>query len=97
MTTFVAWALVAFLLISTALSIRRAWRGTDPNRNLVTDALSTFAMALLFGFIHAIGWNETIPIALWWLTALLLGILAAIVTYRLLAGLRNGDGVGAAV
>ncbi|WIM69552.1 hypothetical protein [Corynebacterium suedekumii] len=96
MTTIISWALVAFALISTVPSIRRAWRRSVSGRNMVTDLLATAILILAVGFIPTI-WNGTVPVALWWLLAGLLGILAGVVTHRLLTGHRheeNGVGVG---
>ncbi|AJE32966.1 hypothetical protein B842_05585 [Corynebacterium humireducens NBRC 106098 = DSM 45392] len=85
MSTIITWGLVAFLVLSLTLSIRRALRGGTRRRTLLIDALlGNLPLAVLVGGLTTMPWNTVLPVAVWWIIAGLLGILAGSVTYRVL-------------
>jgi len=83
-TGLIAWGLLGFLLLSLLLSIRRAVRGTARPRTLLLDALSILLLAVLVGGLGTMSWNILLPVAMWWVVAALLGVLAGVVTWRIL-------------
>lgn len=85
MSTIITWGLVAFLILSLTLSIRRALRGGTRRRTLLIDALlGNLPLAVLVGGLTTVPWNTGLPVAVWWIIAGLLGVLAGAVTYRVL-------------
>ncbi len=85
MSVYIAWGLVVFLILSVLQSIRRALRGGQSRRTLLIDAaLGILPLALLVGGLTTMSWNTALPVPVWWITAGLLGVLAGVVTFRVL-------------
>ncbi len=85
MSVYISWGLVAFLILSIILSTRRALRGGQSRRALILDTvLGILPLAVLVGGLTTMSWNTALPVALWWIIAVLLGVLAGVVTYRLI-------------
>lgn len=64
MSTIITWGLVAFLILSLTLSIRRALRGGTRRRTLLIDALlGNLPLAVLVGGLTTVPWNTGLPVA----------------------------------
>lgn len=85
MSVAIAWGLVVFLAVSLVLAIRRAVLGRTRPRTLLVDAvLGNLPLAVLVGGLTTMSWNHALPVPVWWIIAGLLGVLAGVVTYRVL-------------
>ncbi len=78
------WALAVFILANAAWDIWSTFRARSGAPVLIFNAAINVAVTLLIANAASIMWGSVVPIWLWWLTAALLAVYLASLTYRLL-------------
>lgn len=83
--TLFSWLLALLILTVAAWSAGQIFRTTDGRGKLLRSAVSNIVTIFLLAHAVTLQWASTVPIWLWWATAVLLAVYLGGLTYRLLS------------